>query len=266
MIEGPCISLGIRLIWIPTAGIKAVIQNGSIQYIVENVDLTQVDVFWFYACYDFGKPTRPLGSSRYSETLLFARFLYEILGKPVVDRNLVHANPRAINKFDAYYKLASHGIPVPTSYLFFSLDNLLDSLDDLEFPLISKPLYGNMGMGVALYENAQALHQIFNPRKKFDKQPCLLQKFIPNDGDYRVLTAGEQILVTYYKIRKKENVAANSRLGNKLVPIEIDAEIAEMALKAARLLEIEIAGVDVIEDKNTGQRYILEVNRARGDF
>jgi glutathione synthase/RimK-type ligase-like ATP-grasp enzyme len=37
-----------------------------------------------------------------------------------------------------------------------------------------------------------------------------------------------------------------------------------LALKAARILQFEFAGVDFITHKKTGQMYLLEVNRSPG--
>jgi glutathione synthase/RimK-type ligase-like ATP-grasp enzyme len=49
----------------------------------------------------------------------------------------------------------------------------------------------------------------------------------------------------------------------QLLPLEqVDSEILEMAIKACRVNKLQVAGVDVITNKNNGEFYILEVNIA----
>ena len=45
---------------------------------------------------------------------------------------------------------------------------------------------------------------------------------------------------------------------------KIPADLAKIAIGAAVKLNLQIAGVDIAEDKNTGKYYLIEVNRGPG--
>jgi glutathione synthase/RimK-type ligase-like ATP-grasp enzyme len=93
----------------------------------------------------------------------------------------------------------------------------------------------------------------------------VLQEFIPNSGDYRVLVLSYKPVLVI-----KRTAGAGSHLNNtsqggsaELVPIDqVDPKIVEMAVKVSRAEGLEVSGVDIIIDKNTGKFYILEVNHA----
>ena len=53
-----------------------------------------------------------------------------------------------------------------------------------------------------------------------------------------------------------------SSLGGMAQKAVLPDRILKMAVKAASVCEIEVAGVDVILDKKSGQSFILEVNRS----
>jgi len=43
---------------------------------------------------------------------------------------------------------------------------------------------------------------------------------------------------------------------------DLPAEVIEIAERAARVLEVEVAGTDIIRDLETGKFYVVEVNEA----
>ncbi|MBU1126779.1 hypothetical protein KKF11_00320, partial [Patescibacteria group bacterium] len=60
---------------------------------------------------------------------------------------------------------------------------------------------------------------------------------------------------------------SNVSLGAKEEFIDIEkapAEMKEIVIKATKVLNLEIAGADVLIDSTTGKQWILEVNRGPG--
>jgi len=127
------------------------------------------------------------------------------------------------------------------------------------FPCILKATYGSHGNDNYLVQSLEEAADIVRrtPGKKF-----VLQRFVPNDRDYRVLVVGDEALVI------ERSAAGDSHLNNTsqggqavLVPTEnLPAAIVEQSKNIARELQLSIAGVDVLADKDIGTYHFLEVN------
>ena len=83
-----------------------------------------------------------------------------------------------------------------------------------------------------------------------------LQNFIEAQHDYRVFVINNQVIAAMS--RKGEGWLHNVAQGAKCEKCD-DAEVFEIAIKAAQALDIAYCGVDVIRDAQ-GQLYVLEVN------
>ena len=112
---------------------------------------------------------------------------------------------------------------------------------------------------------------VFSPEQLqliIDENPGIffvLQEYIPNKGDLRVLVLDE---VASLVIRRTGN--GSSHLNNtsqggvaEIVPLnDIEPDILRIAERAAKLLKLQVAGVDVMYDERTNEPYLLEVNNA----
>ena len=90
------------------------------------------------------------------------------------------------------------------------------------------------------------------------------QSFIANSGDLRVLVINKSIKLIIGRTRKDDTTHLNNTSQGadaRLLDIsELSVEAQEMSLKAASVMGREIAGVDVMFEKDTEKPYILEVN------
>jgi [lysine-biosynthesis-protein LysW]--L-2-aminoadipate ligase len=77
------------------------------------------------------------------------------------------------------------------------------------------------------------------------------------DRDIRVIVVGGQVLGAVYRIG--EAVRTNVALGGQTRPCEVTPEIAKFSIDAAAAVGADIAGVDLIEDRD-GRLLVLEVN------
>ena len=118
---------------------------------------------------------------------------------------------------------------------------------------------GRLNFLVKSPEEIQKIHDD-NPGVKF-----VLQEFIPNEGDLRILVFGDKPVMA---INRKSN--ANSHLNNtsqgglaEVVPLEsVSRDILEISKKAAKTIKLQVAGVDIMVDSRNGKVYLLEVNNA----
>lgn len=127
------------------------------------------------------------------------------------------------------------------------------------FPCIMKATFGAHGNDNYLVNNMEEARQIQSksPNLKF-----VLQRFVPNNSDFRILIIGEEVFVI------GRSAAAGSHLNNTSQGGEavlVDAKtipetIINDSFKIMKSLGMTIAGVDVLADKSTGEYFFLEVN------
>src|SRR3989344_1883490 len=91
----------------------------------------------------------------------------------------------------------------------------------------------------------------------------LLQEFIPNDGDLRVLVMADKPVLAIRRVGDGSSHLNNTSQGGiaEVVPLDqIGEDILAMARRSAEVLQIQVAGVDVMINSQTGVSYLLEVN------
>jgi glutathione synthase/RimK-type ligase-like ATP-grasp enzyme len=92
------------------------------------------------------------------------------------------------------------------------------------------------------------------------------QTFIPNTGYYRIVVMGGlPVVAMYRKIQTNHShLFDRERTGPaKMVDLKnLPSEAQQLAIRAAELLSLDVAGVDVLQDKHTGLWYCLEVNNS----
>lgn len=245
---------------IPKGKLQIITNSDEISISGNNVNIEEQNAFLFRMITNFIDPETKIKTRVFPEIVMIAKLLNEKYDKPVFDRFLLTPNP-VYTKIVQYYDLIKAGLPVIPTYVFMRSDELKSNLDKLEFPLFMKPANGSQGKGTYLFQNKQELlDYVNNTHTSVIFFPNILQRFVPNDGDYRVLVLGEKVIACVKKHRGEGAIVANMSQGSEAEPVTPDAELAEMAIKAARSLGMDFAGVDIIEDKVTGKRYILEVN------
>ena len=130
------------------------------------------------------------------------------------------------------------------------------------YPLVAKELTLQLGKGVYLIKKKQDFD--FLKKTEEEEQFCF-QKFIPNEKEYRLLVLGNQVAVYERKIRTDaKEFRGNVALGAEEEFLEVSQAPKEMkavAVKAAQTLGLEVAGVDILIDSQTGKQWLLEVNR-----
>lgn len=190
---------------------------------------------------------------------VIARYL-DRKGRPYANTEVgAHIN---LGKLSQMFELAWAGLPVPDT-LIASNEELIKQLKNnshFTFPLILKAVDGSKGDDNYLVKTHAALAKILKDNDKL----FMVQQFIPNDGDIRLLFVGleREPLVFGRKGDGSSHLNNTSKGGEgTFIPLkELDAQIRVDAYRAAEVLQREIGGVDIIVDKKTGKHYVLEVN------
>lgn len=150
------------------------------------------------------------------------------------------------------------GLPVATT--LYANRAVLSGERELPFayPCIMKAVFGAHGNDnylVHSLDDIRAIAQGSNLR-------FVLQRYIENDNDFRVLVIGEKVLVIGRKAIDGSHLNNTSQGGSaQLIPLDqLPEGMAADSIKIARTLDMTIAGVDVLIDKITGEYSFLEVN------
>lgn len=130
-------------------------------------------------------------------------------------------------------------------------------------PLIIKLLESTQGKGVVLAETNKAAESVINAFKSVQTN-ILVQEFIKeaNGQDIRCFVVNGKVIASMQRQAEKGEFRANIHQGGKASIIKITAEEKKLAIKAAKILNLSVAGVDIIRS-NKGP-LLLEVNSSPG--
>lgn len=130
---------------------------------------------------------------------------------------------------------------------------------DWAFPCIMKARYGSHGNDNYLVSTLDEVREI---AERDASKGFVLQRFIENDGDYRILIIGNETLVIGRSAQEGTHLNNTSQGGAaSLVEVEtLPDTVLEDARKILQFYQMTIAGVDVLQSKSSGEYYFLEVN------
>ena len=130
-------------------------------------------------------------------------------------------------------------------------------------PLIIKLLESTQGKGVVLAETNKAAESVINAFKSVQTN-ILVQEFIKeaNGQDIRCFVVNGKVVASMQRQAAKGEFRANIHQGGKASKIKITSEERKLAIKAAKILDLPVAGVDIIRS-NKGP-LLLEVNSSPG--
>ncbi len=131
-------------------------------------------------------------------------------------------------------------------------------------PVIIKLMEGTQGVGVILAETqkiAEAILETLNSAK----QNVLIQKFVAESKgrDVRAFVVGDKVVAAMRRVAQGQEFRSNIHRGAKAEPIfDLDPEFERTAIRAAQILGLRVAGVDMLESQTGPQ--VLEVNSSPG--
>lgn len=193
----------------------------------------------------------------YTEHFNVAKICMEELlhqGKTTIDASLVTTQARG--KLFESNLLFRRGINVIETYQALSYAEWQPIIKKIKFPIIIKPAIGRKGRGVLKFDNPRiALAFLKKSSGRF-----IVQKYLKVDGDYRILVVGDRVLGGIKRYVASGDFRSNISVGGHAEKIYVNEAMAEIALRATRALDFEIAGVDIILHRQ--KYYVLEVNRS----
>ena len=178
--------------------------------------------------------------------------------------NSAEAITQSRDKLLATQLFAKHDLRIPITGF---ANSPLDTKDLIKMvngaPLIIKLLESTQGKGVVLAETTKAAESVINAFKSV-KTNILVQEFIKeaNGQDIRCFVVNGKVVASMQRQAAKGEFRANIHQGGKASKIKITPEERKLAIKAAKILDLPVAGVDIIRS-NKGP-LLLEVNSSPG--
>ncbi len=182
----------------------------------------------------------------------------------VYSLNSAAATGAARDKLYAHQLLARSGIGMPDTGFARSpkaTEELIKFVGGA--PLVIKLLEGTQGRGVVLAETKKAAESVIGAFQGL-KANILVQEFIKEaqGTDIRCLVVGNKVVAAMKRQAEEGEFRSNLHRGGKAVRIKLTKEERSTAIKAARVMGLSLAGVDLLRSESGPK--VLEVNSSPG--
>jgi ribosomal protein S6--L-glutamate ligase len=172
---------------------------------------------------------------------------------------------RARDKLRSLQLLSKKGIGLPITGFAHSIDEIQDLIKMVGgTPLVVKFLEGTQGIGVVLVETTKAARSVIEAFLGL-KVNILVQEYIKESSgaDVRCFVVGGDVVAAMKRqSRSPEEFRSNLHRGGTASAVDITDEERTMAIRAAHIIGLNVAGVDIVRS-NRGP-LIMEVNASPG--
>jgi len=193
------------------------------------------------------------------EVVVYLDILHALKVMDIPVYNDGYAVERSVDKGMTSFLLHNAGLPTPLTWV---LRNRVDAIAIAENELkkghllISKPLFGSQGEGIRRIEKMTDLFWLTDSHGIY-----YLQRFVHCSGigfsDNRVFVVNGRAVAAM--CRRGKSWLNNVARGASCERVDLNDELADLAVKATAALAMDYAGVDIIQDKD-GHYTVIEVN------
>ncbi|MFT5368342.1 MAG: ribosomal protein S6--L-glutamate ligase [Candidatus Latescibacterota bacterium] len=187
---------------------------------------------------------------------------FEMMG--IFSVNESQAISRSRDKLRSLQLLARDGIGLPVTGFARStkdIDGLIKMVGGA--PLVIKLVEGTQGIGVVLAETKKAAESVIEAFRGLDAN-ILVQEFIKEAGgaDIRCFVVGNRVVASMIRRAAPGEFRSNLHRGGTAELIKITPEERSTAVRAAKSMGLNVAGVDILRS-NHGP-VVMEVNSSPG--
>jgi len=171
---------------------------------------------------------------------------------------------RSRDKLRSLQVLSRHHIGIPKTTFVRDKKDVLPAIKRVGgAPVIIKLIEGTQGIGVLLAETQSSAAAIVELLQS-QKQSVLIQKFVSESKgrDIRAFIVGDQVVGAMRRVAQGQEFRSNIHRGGYAEPVELDDAYRETAVRAAQIMGLRVAGVDLLESQDGPQ--IVEVNSSPG--
>ncbi len=171
---------------------------------------------------------------------------------------------RSRDKLRSMQLLARKGIGMPITGFSRSTDDVRDLIKIASgAPLVIKLIEGTQGIGVVLAETTKAAESVIEAFMGL-KANIMVQEYIKEASgeDIRCFVIGDKVVATMKRKAREGEFRSNLHRGGKAEIVEINAEERKTAIKAAKVVGLNVAGVDIL--RSSRGPLVVEVNSSPG--
>jgi ribosomal protein S6--L-glutamate ligase len=187
---------------------------------------------------------------------------FEVGGVYSVNESI--AITRSRDKLRAHQLLARKNVGQPVTSYAHSADATKDLIESVGgAPLIVKMMESTHGNGVVLAETRKAAESLITAFRGL-KADFLVQEFIKEAGgaDIRCFVIGDKVIAAMQRTAQDGEFRSNLHRGGTASVIKLRPEERRLAVKAAQVMGLDVAGVDII--RSSHGPLVLEVNSSPG--
>ena len=187
---------------------------------------------------------------------------FEMMGVYSVNESV--AISRSRDKLRSLQLLSRKGVGMPVTCFAHSPDEIPDLIDMVGgAPLVIKLLEGTQGIGVVLADTRKVAESVIEAFLGL-KANILIQEYIAESSgaDIRCLVIGDKVVAAMKRQAKPGEFRSNLHRGGSATLVKITPEERTTAVRAARIMGLSVAGVDLIRS-NHGP-LVMEVNSSPG--
>ncbi len=187
---------------------------------------------------------------------------FEMMGVYCVNESV--AITRSRDKLRTLQLLARRGIGLPPTSFAHAPDDTQALIKLVGgAPMIIKLIEGTQGKGVVLAETAQAAESVIEAFRNLDAY-FLTQKFISEASgtDIRCFVVGGKVVAAMQRTAAPGEFRSNLHRGGSAATVRITPEERKTAIRAARVMGLNVAGVDLVRSHQGP--LVLEVNSSPG--
>jgi RimK family alpha-L-glutamate ligase len=182
----------------------------------------------------------------------------ERLGVRVV--NSASAIERTVDKYFASFLFADAGIPTPRTLVTEDFQAALAACQEMK-DVVLKPVFGSEGKGMVRVNDEETAYRVLRAWE-LNRYIYYIQEYVPHfQEDIRAFVVKDRVIASM--LRRGTGWKTNFSKGAEVESIRLSAEMETLALKAARLINLDYAGVDLMRAED-GRTFVVEINSIPG--
>ncbi|MBL5972741.1 MAG: RimK family alpha-L-glutamate ligase [Candidatus Leucobacter sulfamidivorax] len=170
----------------------------------------------------------------------------------------------ARDKLRAIQILSRHSIDMPATAFVRNRADVRPAIESVGgAPVVIKLLEGTQGIGVILAPQVKVAEAIIETLHS-TQQNVLIQRFVSESRgrDIRALVVGDRVVAAMRRIASGDEFRSNVHRGGTVEKVELDSAYQETAVRAAQIMGLRVAGVDMLEGDEGP--LVMEVNSSPG--
>ncbi len=174
--------------------------------------------------------------------------------------NAASSIERTVDKYYTSFLLADEGISTPRTLVAEDFEAALSACEEMG-DVVLKPLFGSEGKGMVRIADRETAYRVLRAWE-LNRYIFYVQQYVPHfQEDIRAFVVGDRVVAAM--LRRGKGWRTNCSQGAEVAAIELSEDMKNLALRAARLLGLDYAGVDLMRTEE-GRIYVIEINSIPG--